>query len=457
MATLLTPAQISKETYCRFQNNLVLARSVSWDFDNKFAKAEAQIGDSIGIRKRANKLIRRNDPAWSAANAGFAEYQYKLVIDRELNANIVLTDTELTLKVEDFGNRVINPITVNMASMADSDLAGLLSNFVAGGSTMVTGGIANGTATSAVGAAYAVGAYGNGITPSIVTYAHKVLQDFAMPDDGEVYGVLSTTHNRQLVLAQATLFNTLGVIDAEYKKGLIGKYDGIEFSMSQSLVKHTNGAQATLVVSAGTIIDGSFAETANLTVTATGAAINPGDVFQANTVFVVNPLTKVVTDTPAQFTVVAAAPVGAGATTVTVYPAPLFGGDNGNISATINGVTLQLTGGLNGASAGSFIAESNAVGSGATGLGGVESLVFHKTAIQAASPEMYTPSKGVSLAVQIKDEEAPGFKFRMVKAWDNFGVAGVGGLGTARAGEGTRLDAIYGFKVVAPWVIRIRG
>lgn len=448
MATLLTPAQISKETYCRFQNNLVLARSVSWDFDSKFAKAEAQIGDSIGIRKRANKLIRRNDPAWSAANAGFAEYQYKLVIDRELNANIVLTDTELTLKVEDFGKRIINPITVNMASTADSDLAGLLSNFTAGGSTLVTGGIAN-TVTggaSNVGASYAVGAYGTAITPSLVTYAHKVLQDLAMPDDEDVYGVLSTSHNRQLVLAQATLFNTLNVIDAEYKKGLIGKYDGIEFSMSQSLVKHTNGAQATLVVSAGTLTTG-FQETATMTVTALTGAVKAGDVFQANTVYLVNPLTRVVTDTP--FQVTATQDYAIGATSINVYPAPITGGDYQNVSATLDGVTLQLTG--------STLPEVNAVGSSAINLGGVESLVFHKSAIQAACPEMYTPSKGVSLAVQIKDEETPGFKFRLVKAWDNFGVAGVGGLGTARAGEGTRLDSIYGFKVVAPWIVRLRG
>jgi hypothetical protein len=309
----------------------------------------------------------------------------------------------------------------------------------------LAGGIANtAQGNNAVGASYAIGAYGTAITPSLVTYAHKVLQDMAMPDDGELYGVLSSTHNRQLVLAQATLFNPLTNIDSEYKKGYIGKFDGIEFSFSQSLARHTNGSLATLVVAAAQDLATGWAETASLTVTSTtGVAV--GDVFQANASFLVNPFSKVVTDTPAQFTVLSVTD----GTHVVVYPAPITGGDYQNISAGISSATLQLTG--------STLPDVAAVGSSAVSLGGVESLVFHASAIQAASPSLTIPNKGVEMAVEIRDPDAEGFKFRMVKAWDNFGVSTTGGFGTGRAGSGTRLDAIAGFKVVAPWIVRLRG
>lgn len=450
MSTLLTPAVITKESYCLFENNLVLGRSISWDFSSKFEQ-DAKIGTDVTVRRRINKITRRNDPAWSASNGQVVETAVKLVLDREYNTNISFTDAELALKVENFSKSILAPVISNMASTADSDIAALLTNCLSGGSTLnLSGGISNTVqGNNAVGASYAVGAYGTAITPSLVTYAHKVLQDMGMPEDGELYGVLSTSHNRQLVLAQASLFNTLNIIDAEYKKGLIGKYDGIEFSMSQSLVRHTNGAQATLVVSATATADGtSWNETETLTVTSTGAALKAGDVFQVNDVYLVNPLTKQVTDTPAQFTVLAN--TNSGATSVVVYPAAIYtASDYQNISGTIVGKTLQLTG--------SVLPEANAVGSSAINLGGVESLVFHKSAIQAASPSLYVPTKGVEMASEIRDPDNEGFKFRMVKAWDNFGVSTTGGFGTGRAGSGTRIDGVAGFKVVAPYAIRIRG
>src|SRR5690606_18911691 len=84
-----------------------------------------------------------------------------------------------------------------------------------------------------------------------------------------------------------------------------------------------------------------WAETTTLTVTALSAGINAGDVFQVAGVYVVNPLTKVVTNTPFQFTVLTSA--ASSSTSLLTSPA-IYGGDYQNVSSTIVGKAITLVG-----------------------------------------------------------------------------------------------------------------
>lgn len=449
MSSLITSAVIRQETLLNFENNLVIAGRCDWSYSDRFGKNDAQIGNSISLRKPINVLATLNNMAWNAANSAIQENQVKLVIDTTLTVPMSFSEGDMSLKVEKFSDRFVKKASTTIAATLDLRIADSIVNSKVGVASATSGLSTAGLDPNAVGVAnsagYAVGVYGSALTPDAVAFAHKVLADQACPQDDEIYGILSTTHNRQLVIAQASLFNPLMDVNELYKKGYIGTYDGIKFAQSQSLVQHVNGAQGTLVVSAGNLTSG-WAETGTLTVTATAGAIKAGDVFQAPGVYLVNPLTKQPTDVLAQFQVLADYIIGS--TSIVVSPAPISAGPYQNISATVNGVTLALTG-------------SATPGAGAVGLSGIESLIFHKQAICCASPELEMPRKSsMDMAERIANDEIDGFTFRFLRVYDAVGASAAfgGGVGTGGPGFISRFDSIFGIKTANPaWIVRLRG
>lgn len=165
-------------------------------------------------------------------------------------------------------------------------------------------------------------------------------------------------------------------------------------------------------VTAGELATG-WAETAALTVTATGAALRSGDVFEVAGVYRVNPITKEQTDTLYQFTVLSASSTGtvdtvtgqtsyaSGATNVIVGPAPVLSGPYQNVSATLVGKTISLVGAAN--------------------LVSQESLIFHKSAIQAVSVGLDVP-RGKDMAFAIEGDDIEDFKIRFIREYDSLGV-----------------------------------
>jgi len=452
MSALLTSAIIAKETLLNFENNLVLARNVDWSYNDKFGNGDDQLGNTYTLRKPINVVAQDNNMAWVAGNSSVTENKVTLVIDRTLTVPMSFSEGDLALKIERFSDRFIKKATATIAAKLDLAIAGAIVNSTVGASSATSGLDTNGLGPTGPGVAnaagYAIGAYGTALTTDTLSYAKKVLQDRGCPDDGEVYAVLSTSAHRNLVLAQATIFNALTKIDDNYRKGYIGNWDGLEISYSQSLVNHTNGAQATLAVSAGSAASG-WAETGTLTVTATTGAIKAGDVFQFPGRYIVNPLTKEVTDVP--FQVQALADYAIGVTSVVVAPAPIHGGAYQNVSASVNSVTAQLTG--------ASLPGAAVVGSAAVGLSGIESLVFHKSAIAVASPAFSKPKKAVEMAEIIENDEIDGFRIRFIRDYDSIGASGSfgGGVGVGGPGSVNRFDAMYGVKVANnEWIVRVR-
>lgn len=452
MSNLITSAILSAETLESYENNLIIANRCQWEDSDRFG-GDPQIGNTLTLRKPINVLLQRNNMAWVAASSVVQENSVVLVVDRTITVPMSFSEGDLALKVNKFVQRYIKPAARNIASGVDFDIPNSIVNSALGAVSATSGLSTFGLNAHAVGSAnaagYAVGAYGTALTPATVVYAKKVLADQACPLEDEIFGVLSTTANSQLVLAQASIFNPLTSVEDQYKKGLIGMYAGIQFAESQSLASHTNGAQATLVLGAGALATG-WAEYGTIAVTATGAQVNAGDVFQVPGVYLVNPLTKAVTDVPFQFQVVTTATTGA--TSVVISPAPVYGGQYQNISANISGITAQLTG--------ASLPGVAVVGSAAVGLSGVESLIFHKSAISIASPAFSAPKKSsMDMSETIQNEDVEGLKLRFLRTYDALGASGTqgGGVGTGGPGYVARFDGMYGIKVTNPsWIVRVR-
>lgn len=456
MSALITSAVVAGETLELFVNNLVFSNRITWH--TEFDVTTDKIGNTFTLRRPVLTKVTKNNMAWNAADSALVDTYTTLVVDRSMTVPMSFTDGDMSLKLEKFVDRYVKSTARMLAAQADATALDSITNSTVAVMSATSGLATAGLGTTGAGlpnaAGYAVGAYGTALTPSVVAYAHKVLADQGCPEDGEIYGILTTTANQNLVLAQASLFNPLLDVDKIYKKGLIGMYDGIQFAQTQSCASHTNGAQATLAVGAtsGAIATG-WAEYGTIAVTATTGAINAGDVFQAPAgVYLVDPLTKIVTDLPFQMTVVTGAAIGA--TSLTVSPCPIYGGAYQNVNVDIASKTFQLTG-FN-------LPGVTPVGSSAINLAGKESLIFHKSAIVAASPKLVVPKKSsMGMAELIEDDELDTYKMRLLQVYDALGVSGTsgaGGVGSSGPATVTRVDSIFGIKTVnTAWIVRVRG
>lgn len=416
--TVLTSTIISKELLMQFENSLIVARKVDWQYNDKFATSENKIGAQYRVRIPVLFSVNRNNLAFSAQSV--TEKYTQLTVSNSYTVPFTFSDADLALKIEDFSQRYVKQAVAVLAATFDFDIANTAVNSYAGTSV---DGVTNATPNSA---GWVVGSYATALTSDTILGAFQLLLDSGCPDDGEIVGVLSPRANRQLANAQLTLFNAQESISRIYTKGYIGDFSGIEFNVSQSMPTHVNGAQGTLAVTSAAGNDyTSWAEQGTLTVTALTGAVNAGDVF-VSTVYHVNPLTKAVTANYKQFTVVTAAAIGA--TTVTVSPAPIISGPDQNISATIRSTTLTLVD--------------------ATGAAGQESLIFHRAAIAAVSPKFEMPKKSsFDMAEEIDENE---LRVRFLRGYDMVGASGA-------VGFVSRLDSFLGFKTLRPeWIIRVR-
>jgi hypothetical protein len=442
---MLNTNKISFETLRKFENSLIIGAVISYKESARFGRGDDMIGTSIRIRRNIQTSVTENDMSWSGANTAITETSVSLVIDRTLTTKLSFSDADLKLKIEKFSDRVLKRAMATMAAKYDSAICKSISNATVG-TNGFGGSDQQGNAAGNVGtpnfAGYVVGMYGVALTPAAILKAKSVLFDQSCPLDGELYGVLSSGANAELNAAQATLFNPLTEINKSYKAGYIKEYADIKFAQSQSLSTHTNGAQPTLVASGAgelnpAVSGAAWAETTSITVTATTQAIKAGDVYEVTGVKLVNIYTKEVTDHNYQFTVLA--DYASGATSILVGPAPIISGDYQNVSATLAGKTITLTGSTTGALS--------------VNLTGTESLIFHKDAIEAVAVGLDVP-RGKDMAFAIEDEDIEKFKMRFIRDYDTMGVGGVNGT---KPGYVARLDAAYGFKTVIPqWICRVR-
>ena len=433
MATTLTSQTITNEALLQFENYLVVAKHADWSYSKEFDKT-SKIGQTKHIRRPVLAQVQINNLAYpTAATAGaIAETQVALQVGTTLTVPMTFSDTDMTFRIQDFSKQFISTVVEQMAAYFDLSVCDAVSN--AGVNYFNQAAIQLGSGATAPQysgvAGWAVGTYGSAITSDTLLNAKQLLDDSACPKSDR-FGVLTPLAMRQIANAQIVLYNNQQKIGKIYDTGEMTGFANIAWGESQSCANHTNGAQATLVIGAGTpVLTTGWAETGSLTVTATAGAIKAGDKFEVPGVYWVNPLTQAVTRNLIQFT--ATADCAIGVTTVPVSPAPITGGAYKNCSTTPASKTAALVGSIN--------------------TTGQESFVFGKKAIALAAPELETP-QGKDRSAFVRSDDT-GIAVRYIREYDSIGAApGANGA----PGWVTRLDLFYGCKIVRPeWVVIIR-
>ena len=325
------PVAYTDECLRVLQNNIVLGDKVSRKHQKEFAKDSMKVGDTMNIRRPAQFIVN-SGAAFSASD--YTETSIPLVVNQQKHVDTAFTSLDLTLKVQDFSDRIIRPKIIRLAQQIDLDGYVNAKNTVGN----LTG--TPGTAPNNVSFLFDIG---------------KKLDDFSTPRDGNRYLAIDQASNASLVGSMTGFFNQQKAIGEQFTDGVFmdgTNTVGLQIGMSQNIARHTVGTLggSPTTNGAGQGIVSGWANNSSLVTNGWTAAaaqrLNAGDVFTAVGCFSVNPVTKQSTGQLMQFVVQAAASSdAAGNLTALVSPAIITAGPFQNVTASpTNGGAIVVNG-----------------------------------------------------------------------------------------------------------------
>ncbi|WP_434513779.1 P22 phage major capsid protein family protein [Dechloromonas sp. ARDL1] len=381
--TILTPSMVTREALRVLHQKLNFVGNVVRDYDDSFAKKGAKIGDTIKVRL-PNQYQVRTGAALSPQDT--TESSVSLQISTQKGVDLNFTSSELTLSLDDFSDRILQPAMSVLAATIEADALSM-----------------------ALDVYQVVNNIGSAITLKNVLTGRKALQDALTPADGNRTCLLNTQDNVDLIDALKGLFQDSTAISKQYKEGIMGRTAGFDFYENTLLANQATGTAA----SATTYTVNGASQVGSGVVVATGATtFKKGDVITFAGCNRVHPETKADTGVLQQFVVTADYAGGAG--TIAVSPAIVTSGGAQNVSASpTNGGAVTKVGGA------SAIYKP--------------SMVFHKEAFAFATADLLMP-QGVHFAAR---EVMDGVSMRIVQQYD-----------INNDKFPCRLDVLYGYKTL---------
>jgi hypothetical protein len=385
--TILTPTAVTRKALQILHQKLNFVGNINRTYDDSFANSGAKIGDSLKIRL-PNEYTVRTGPNLSAQDT--TETSTTLQIATQKGVDITFSSAELTLSLDDFSSRILEPAMAVLAANIEADALSMYKDVY-----------------------NIVDNDGNAISFLNIMQGRKLLNDNLAPMDNNRTALLSTDHTAKLVDSLKGLFQDSNAIKQQYKEGMMGRTGGFDFYENTLLANHATGTAAkttTYTVNGAVTTNGSTAVTV-----ATGATtFKAGDIFTVAGCFRVHPETKVSTGVLQQFVV--AADYAGGAGSLTFAPAIFTSGGRQNVVAA-------------------GMANSSAIVK--VGAGNAElltpSMVFHRDAFAFATADLVMP-KGVDFAAR---EVYDGISLRTVRQY-----------AISTDTMPCRIDVLYGFKTI---------
>lgn len=381
--TLLTPTQVTRKALVILHQKLNFVGNVNRQYDDSYAQTGAKIGDMLKIRL-PNQYTVTNGAVMTAQDT--TEQTVSLQINNQKHVGMNFSSTDLTLSLDDFSDRIIEPAMAVLAAAIERDALDTMRKDV-------WNMVAN---------------TGSSMAMSQVTLARKKLVDSLCPD-GKRFALLNTQDNADLVNANKGLFQDSGEIASQYREGMMGRTGGFDFYESTHLGIQLRGAGASYQTNS------AAAQTGNQLIVGTGTGlINPGEVFTIAGVNAVHPETKVDLGYLQQFTCITTDQTNA--TLITFAPSIVATGAQQNVTngaANTKAVTI--------------------VGTASTNYG--QSLVFHRDAFAFVTADLVLP-KNQQFAAR---EELDGISMRI---WQ--------GTDIINDKFPCRADVLYGYKTIRP-------
>lgn len=384
--TLLTPQAITREALNILHQKLNFVGNVNRQYDNSFAKSGAKIGDSLRIRL-PNQYTVRSGATLSTQDT--KERSTTLQINNQRGVDLNFSSNELTLSLDDFSSRIIEPAMSVLAAHIEADALSM-----------------------ALDVYNSVNNIGSAVTFNKIMAARKVLNDNLAPMDANRAVILNTQDNLDLVDGLKGLFQDSNAIKQQYREGMMGRTGGFDFYENTLL-----GSQATGTAAATTTYTVNGAITTNgtsaVTVATGTTTFKKGDIFTVAGCNRVHPETKADTGALQQFVVTEDYAGGAGSLKFAPAIYTSTGAQNVVAAGMANGAALTKIGSANGIYK--------------------PSLAFHKDAFTFATADLVMPN-GVDFAAR---EVFDGISMRIVRLYDINNDA-----------FPCRLDVLYGYKTL---------
>lgn len=383
--TILTPTAVTREALRILHQKLNFVGTIVREYDDSYAKTGAKIGDSLKIRL-PNQYVVRTGATLVAQDT--TESSVTLQVATQKGVDLNFTSVDLTLSLDDFSKRILDPAMAVLAANVESDALSMYKD--------VYQSVWNGGAAAT---------YNKAIDSRVL------LQRVLAPANDRT-ALMDSLAMADVVKDTKTLFQDDTSIAKQYKEGYMGRAAGFDWAENTMMPAHTRGAEdGAYAVNTSTITSGSPLIAVTL---GTGAG-NIGDVLTIAGVFSVHPETKVSTGVLQQFVLTAAYAGGAG--NISVSPTPITTGATQNIVITAAGAGKAVV----------FL--------GTASIAVQTALLFQKEAFAFATADLVMPS-GVDFA---RREVVDGISMRIVRAYD-----------INNDKFPCRLDVLYGYKTLRP-------
>lgn len=393
--SILTPTAVTREALRILHQKLNFVGNITRSYDDSFAKSGAKIGDSLKIRL-PNQYTVRTGKTISAQDT--TESSVTLQVATQKGVDVNFSSSELTLSLDDFSSRVLEPAMSVLAANIESDALSMYKDVY--------------QEVSDVGAT---------LTVAGVLNANKRLTDSLTPMDGRCL-LLNTKSNVDLVSANLALYNDRTKLSEQYRKGLIGNdFFGFDMVYQNTMMPtHVTGTEAG--ADTGANINGANQTGSSVTVNGTvSGTFKKGDIVSFEGCYDVHPETKAVSSKLKQFTVTS--DVSTSYSSIPISPAIVASGASQNVSASPTDT-------------GAVYKQESDDSTGITGSADyLIDLAFHKEAFAFATADLVMP-KGVDFGAR---EVMDGISMRIVRDYD-----------INNDNLPCRIDVLYGYKTIRP-------
>ena len=400
----LEAGDITRKALSILHNNLVFCKTIDKQYDDRFARSGAKNGGTLLIRE-PNQFTVRSGAIMDTQDV--TESTQTLTVATQKGVDINFSSVELTLSLDDFAERILNPAMSRLAAEVDKTVIAGCYPYVYNFTHTTFG-----TVPNLADLLQARAKLSKGLAPM----SDRVCMTDALAGNG-------------IITAGVNLFHTASEISRQYDTGLLGTIYGFKFYETETTPTHTNGSRTDTTPTVSTTVGITSGDaTITMSAFASSTTYKAGDVFTIAGVYAVNPETKAVYQHLQQFVVTVNVTASATSMTCEVNPTPITSGAKQNCS-------------IKTASATAAVVNLTAGGSGAASTGYVNSLAYHKNAFTMVTADLEMP-KGVDFAAR---EVFDGISLRVVRQFD-----------IVNDKFPCRIDVLFGYKTIRPeWATRI--
>jgi hypothetical protein len=297
--------------------------NVNRQYDDRFAVSGAKIGQTLNIRMPSKYTVRTGA---NLSAQDHVERSTPLSVTSQYGVDVSFTSVELTMKLDDFSNRILEPAMAQLAARIESD--------------------------SMIAAYKLANNYTNATTNTTLSYKYfqqngaNITSNLGPPSGRSA--ILSPASRVEFMDTTKALFHSASNLSSQFREGMLLRTGGFDVYENTLVPSHTTGSLAGTPLTTGASLGTST--TANAWVSQTvididgatsATTIKAGDILTFSGVYAVHPESKANTGKLATFVAQndVTLTTSANVYQVTVKPGLIYGSGNAYQNTALSGVS----------------------------------------------------------------------------------------------------------------------